>query len=42
MHKIFGEDGITDANCTIDFECRAEGLKDSMEGKYPRFETYFD
>ena len=42
INKIFGEDGITDANCTIDFETRTEELQQSMEGKYPRFQTYFE
>ena len=30
MSRIFGEDGITDANSTIDFESRSEDLKQSM------------
>ena len=42
INKIFGEDGTTDANCTIDFETRTEELQQSMEGKYPRFQTYFE
>ena len=42
MSRIFGEDGITDANSTIDFELRSEDLKQSMHEDYPRFETYFD
>lgn len=42
MSKIFGEDGITDANCTIDFESRSEDLKVSMHKDFPRFENYFE
>ena len=42
MSRIFGEDGITDAISTIDFELRSEDLKQSMHEDYPRFETYFD
>ena len=42
MDKIFGTDGITDANCTIDFVSRSEEhLKLSLEDKYTKFETYF-
>ena len=42
MSRIFGEDGISDANSTIDFESRSEDLKLSLHEEYPRFETYFD
>ena len=42
MDKIFGTDGITDANCTIDFVSRSEELKMSLGDKYSKFETYFE
>ena len=42
MAKIFDAEGITDANCTVDFESRSEDLKLFMEDKYPRFDRYFD
>ena len=42
MDKIFGTDGITNANCTIDVESKSEELKISLEKKYSKFESYFD
>ena len=42
MSRIFGRDGTTDANSTIDFESRSEDLKQSMHENYLRFETCFD
>ena len=42
MSKIFGEDGVTDANCTLDFENRSGELQSAMNGKYPKFELYFE
>lgn len=41
MDKIFGAQGITDVNCTLDFESRSEDLKLFLDEKYPRFEAYF-
>ena len=42
MDKIFGTDGITDANCTIDFESKSNELKMSLEEKYSKFNSYFE
>ena len=42
MDKIFGTDGIADANCTIDFEAKSDELKLSLQDRYSTFESYFD
>ena len=42
MDKIFGTDGIADANCTIDFEAKSDELKQSLQDRYSTFESYFD
>ena len=41
MDKIFGAQGITDANCTVDFETKSENLKTFLDEKHQRFEQYF-
>ena len=42
MDKIFDTDGITNANCTIDFESKSNELKMSLEEKYSKFDSYFE
>ena len=42
MARIFGDGGITDTNCTIDFETRSEDFKVSLHEEYPWFKAYFD
>lgn len=42
MDRIFGEEGITDANCTVDFQSRSEDLKAFLNDQFPRFESYFE
>ena len=41
MNSLFGDGGIVDANCTVDFNSRTTDFEDMLKNKYPAFEQYY-
>ena len=42
MIQLFGDDGMAEANTTVDFEARAGEIDNWTKEKYPVFAKYFD
>ena len=41
MNSLFGDRGIVDANCTVDFNSRTTDFEDLLKNKYPALEKYY-
>ena len=41
MNSLFGDGGIVDANCTVDFSSRSSDFEDMLKNKYPVFDNYY-
>lgn len=42
MAKLFAENGLADANSTVDFDAKSHELESSTKQKYPVFAKYFE
>ena len=42
MNKLFGDDGVVEADTTIEFETKSEQLDNLVRDKYPAFANYYD
>ena len=42
MNKLFGDDGVVEADTTIEFETKSEQLVNLVRDKYPAFANYYD